>query len=67
MIFVVQKPWQVSMYIRVIYGRFSAAVAQSAIAFASHAEGGCSTLSRDRPKTQKQVVKAPLLNARQQC
>ena len=39
---------------------------QSVRAFASHAEGWVLNPSRDRPKSYKQVVTAPLLNARQQ-
>ena len=43
----------------------TAAVAQWVRAFAPQAEGWVLNPSRDRPKSYKQVVTAPLLNARQ--
>ena len=41
----------------------AAAVAQSVGAFVQHAEGWCSNPSRDRPKSLKRALRAPLLNA----
>ena len=45
---------------------YIAVMLQSVRTFASHAEGWVLNPSRDRPKSYKQVVTAPLLNARQQ-
>ena len=45
---------------------YIAVMVQSVRAFTSHAEGWVLNPSLDRPKSYKQVVTAPLLNAQQQ-